>query len=66
MNAFAGLACDDPPESAQVLRQGLPDEINLLVFPVLVGQGKRLFAGHGGAAGLRLARSQAFPPACCT
>jgi dihydrofolate reductase len=44
-----------------MLRQGLLDELNLLIFPVVVGHGKRLFAGDGGTTGLRLASSQAFP-----
>jgi dihydrofolate reductase len=43
-----------------MLRQGLLDELDLLVFPVVVGKGKRLFAGDGGTAGLRLASSEAF------
>ncbi len=45
---------------AWLLRQGLLDELNLLLFPVIVGRGKRLFSGEGSAAGLRLARSAAF------
>jgi dihydrofolate reductase len=44
-----------------LLRQGLLDELNLLLFPVVVGNGKRLFASEGSTAGLRLAKSEAFP-----
>lgn len=43
-----------------LLRQGLLDELNLLLFPVVVGHGKRLFAADGDAAGLTLAHSQAL------
>jgi dihydrofolate reductase len=45
---------------AWLLRNGLLDELNLLLFPVVVGHGKRLFSGEGSAVGLRLARSEAF------
>jgi len=43
-----------------LLRQGLLDELNLLLFPVVVGHGKRLFESEGNAAGLTLAHSQAL------
>lgn len=43
-----------------LLRQGLLDELNLLLFPVVVGHGKRLFSGEGSTAGLKLAHSEAF------
>jgi dihydrofolate reductase len=43
-----------------LLREGLLDELGLLLFPVVVGHGKRLFPGEGAPAGLRLAGSQAF------
>jgi dihydrofolate reductase len=43
-----------------LLGRGLIDELNLLLFPVVVGHGKRLFAGDGGGTGLKLAHSQAF------
>ena len=33
-----------------LLRQGLLDELHLLVFPVVLGSGKRLFGGGGGRA----------------
>ena len=43
-----------------LLRQGLLDELNLLLFPVVVGHGKRLFESEGNASGLTLAHSQAL------
>lgn len=46
---------------AWLLRQGLLDELDLLVFPVLAGQGKRLFGGDGGRVELALAGCEAFP-----
>jgi dihydrofolate reductase len=41
-----------------LLRQGLLDQLDLLLFPVVVGRGKRLFADAGDQAGLTLAGSQ--------
>jgi dihydrofolate reductase len=44
-----------------LLRQGLLDELDLLLFPVVVGHGKRLFdGGDGSAAGLKLAHCEAL------
>src|SRR3984893_7719954 len=43
-----------------LLRQGLLDELNLLLFPVVVGHGKRLFEDEGDGAGLTLDHSQAL------
>jgi dihydrofolate reductase len=43
-----------------LLREGLLDQLDLLLFPVVVGHGRRLFAGDGGQAGLKLAGSQTF------
>ena len=45
---------------AWLLGQGLLDELNLLLFPVVAGHGKRLFDDEGRATGLTLARSEAF------
>jgi len=47
--------------AAWLLRQGLLDELDLLVFPVVVGHGKRLFgSGDGGQFGLSLGKCEAF------
>ena len=45
---------------AWLLGQGLLDELNLLLFPVVAGHGKRLFGGQDRAVPLTLARSEAF------
>jgi dihydrofolate reductase len=42
-----------------LLREGLLDGLDLLLFPVVVGHGKRLF-GDGSQVGLKLAGSEAF------
>src|SRR5688572_13789292 len=44
-----------------LLENDLVDELNLLVFPVLVGDGRRLFADKGPATGLRLEESRTTP-----
>jgi dihydrofolate reductase len=43
-----------------LLRQGLLDQLDLLMFPVVVGHGKRLFGGDGSQVPMRLAASEAF------
>ena len=43
-----------------LLRQGLLDQLDLLMFPVVVGHGKRLFDNGGSQVPMRLAGSQAF------
>jgi dihydrofolate reductase len=43
-----------------LLRQGLVDELSLLLFPVVVGHGERLFDGEGSPAVLTLAHCNAF------
>lgn len=43
-----------------LLRQGLLDELHLLVIPVLVGHGKRLFEDEGDPVALRLAESKSL------
>ncbi|HET7146710.1 MAG TPA: dihydrofolate reductase family protein [Gaiellaceae bacterium] len=42
-----------------LVEDGLADELRLLVYPVALGTGKRLF-GEGGKQDLRLARSEAY------
>ena len=44
-----------------LLENDLLDELNLLVFPVIVGQGRRLFPESGQATGLRLRESRTTP-----
>src|SRR5438309_3040165 len=44
-----------------LLRHDLVDRFNLLVYPLLLGTGKRLFGEGTVPAGLRLTSSQAFP-----
>jgi dihydrofolate reductase len=41
-----------------LLDQGLVDELRLMVFPVMLGSGKRLFAGDAGHRPLHLAESR--------
>ncbi|HEV2260321.1 MAG TPA: dihydrofolate reductase family protein [Streptosporangiaceae bacterium] len=43
-----------------LLREGLLDELRLLVFPVVQGHGKRLFAGEGKQVPLKLVNSETF------
>jgi len=45
---------------AWLLSQGLLDELNLLLFPIVVGCGKRLFGGQGPMTALTLAHSESF------
>ena len=45
---------------AWLLREGLLDELRLLVFPVVLGSGKRLFATPGEKLPLRLIDSATF------
>jgi dihydrofolate reductase len=45
---------------AWLLREGLLDELHLLVFPVVLGSGKRLFATPGDRLPLRLIDSATF------
>lgn len=43
-----------------LLREGLLDELHLLVFPVVQGHGKRLFAKDGKQVPLKLVNSETF------
>lgn len=40
-----------------LLDQGLLDELHLLVMPVVVGRGTRIFAGEGDPVALKLTQS---------
>ena len=42
-----------------LLEQGLADEVHLIVYPLILGQGKRFFGDNGGARKLRLVSSKA-------
>ncbi|MFM9370415.1 dihydrofolate reductase family protein [Streptomyces sp. Da 82-17] len=44
-----------------LLAAGLVDELRLVVAPVVVGQGRRLFPDGGAPAGLRLTRHETTP-----
>jgi dihydrofolate reductase len=44
-----------------LLSNDLVDEMNLLIFPVVVGQGTRLFPATGLDIALSLVESRAFP-----
>jgi dihydrofolate reductase len=43
-----------------LLRQGLLDELHLLLFPVVIGSGKRLFSEPDGQVPLTLTGSESF------
>ncbi len=43
-----------------LLRDGVLDELRLLVHPIVVGRGKRLFADEGEPKGLKLADAKTF------
>ena len=42
-------------------RHSLVDEFRVLIFPVVLGKGKRVFADGAAPAGLKLVRSQSYP-----
>ena len=42
-----------------LIAEGLADEVVLLVFPVLIGRGKRIFSDRGAASELKLVSSKA-------
>ena len=68
--ALKQLKAEDGPELLvqgssnlhQTLWQhGLVDEFSVLIFPLVLGHGKRLFAAGAVPAGLKLLRSQSYP-----
>lgn len=46
---------------ASLLAAGLVDELRLMIAPVVVGGGRRLFPHNGAPAGLRLLRNETTP-----
>ena len=42
-------------------KNGLVDEFSVLIFPVVLGKGKRLFGNGAASAALKLVKSQSFP-----
>ncbi len=42
-------------------REGVVDELSVLIFPLVLGKGKRLFGSGAAPAGLKLVKSQSFP-----
>ena len=42
-------------------KNGLVDEFSVLIFPLVLGKGKRLFGDGAVPAGLRLVKSQSYP-----
>ena len=42
-------------------RERLVDELSVLVFPLVLGTGKRLFGDGAAPAGLKLLKSRSFP-----
>ncbi len=42
-------------------KNGLVDEFSLLIFPVVLGRGKRVFGDGTTPSGLKLVRSQSYP-----
>lgn len=43
-----------------LLREGVLDELRLMIHPIVVGKGKRLFDGEGEKQGLKLVDSKTF------
>jgi dihydrofolate reductase len=54
------LAVSGPGLAASLARQGLVDEYQLVVYPVIVGGGKSYFPGLNKEVGLRLRETHAF------
>jgi len=42
-------------------KNGLVDEFSVLIFPLVLGKGKRLFGDGAVPAGLKLVKSQSYP-----
>jgi dihydrofolate reductase len=70
MESIRGLKSQDGPDllvcgsaslTTVLLEQGLVDEIALMVYPVLLGQGKRCFSDNAGPRDFSLLSSKATP-----
>lgn len=55
------ILCGSSTLTAALLEHRLADELHLIVYPALLGTGKRLFTDSAPARGFSLIRSQAFP-----
>ena len=55
------IVCGSSTLTSALLEQGLADEVNLLVYPVLLGTGKRFFAEGTPARALALDTTKALP-----
>jgi dihydrofolate reductase len=55
------IVCGSGMLAAQLLAHGLADEVGLLVYPILLGRGKRCFADDRGSRELTLVSTQATP-----
>jgi dihydrofolate reductase len=55
------ILCGSSTLTSLLLEHGLADEVNLLVYPVLLGIGKRFFAEGTPARSLTLDSTQVFP-----
>ncbi len=69
--AWSGRTAEDDPGAdfmtsasgtlvRSLLRHGLTDELRLLIYPVVVGSGKRLCEGDDGNIPLNLTHSDSF------
>ena len=55
------ILCGSSSLTSALLEHGLADELHLIVYPALLGTGKRLFAEGTPARGFELVRTNAFP-----
>ena len=59
-SAYSGGMSGSSALVSWLLRHGLLDRLDLLVFPVVLGSGKRLFSEPDGPVPLTLTSSEAF------
>jgi dihydrofolate reductase len=55
------ILCGSSTLTSTLLEHGLADEVFLLIYPVLLGQGKRFFSEGTPARSLELASTRASP-----